>query len=258
MYPFATGDHVMLVVIGSSFTGEYALKGLYEKTIGRFSEWTSGHNLVAEDKYAAQVAQDYAAFVHVRPFYEYSFAHALRGLWRDTPFRRDHLFRTLERRAWLSLDYAVESAYCQAIEWATHVTYGYEDVNTSAWTSFPAESKTNLLSSASAVKVAKDLANNDAILEIPRYEEFTRDAQMLLENGVRFRQIAGNELILFSAIAPSNWANSTPDAQLILAQPLLTEAGRKRVAILTTVSALDQVLPRYRSQGLLIEHLYDY
>jgi hypothetical protein len=40
-YPFATGAHVMLTVIGTSFSVEYALKGAYEKTIGRLSEWTS-------------------------------------------------------------------------------------------------------------------------------------------------------------------------------------------------------------------------
>jgi hypothetical protein len=248
----------MLVVIGSSFTGKYALKGLYEKTIGRVSEWTSGHNLVAEDKYAAHIAEDYAAFVHVRPFYEYSFAHALRGLWRDTPFRKDHLFRTLERRAWLSLDYAVESAYCQVIEWATHATYGYEDVNTSAWLTFPPESKMPLLPSAMSVKFERDLGTSGAIVEIPRYEQFTRDAQQLLQHGTRFVQIAGNQLILFSAIAPASWPSSIPDTQLVLSQPLLTDPSRKRVAILTKVSSLDQVLPHCQSQGLLIEHLYDY
>ncbi len=258
VYPFAAGDHVMLIVIGSSFTLEYTLKGLYEKTIGRFSEWTSGHNMVAEDKYAAQIAEDYAAFVHVRPFYEYSFAHALRGLWRDTPFLRTHLIRVLERRVWLSLDYLVESAYCQIIEWATHATYGYEDVYTAAWIEFPAESKALVLSSAPSMKLANDLGSNEAIVEIPRYEEFTVDAQKLLQNGARFRQIAGNELIVFSAIAPVSLTSSTPDAQLILSQTLLTSPTKKRVVLLTRVAALHEVLPWCASRGVHVEHLYDY
>ncbi len=37
-YPFNFGDHLMLVVIGTSFTVEYALKGAYEDTVGRLSE----------------------------------------------------------------------------------------------------------------------------------------------------------------------------------------------------------------------------
>jgi hypothetical protein len=58
----------MLVVIGTSFSAEYALKGAYEHSIGRLSEWTSRHQMTAEDNCAAQVAEDYARFVHVRPF----------------------------------------------------------------------------------------------------------------------------------------------------------------------------------------------
>jgi hypothetical protein len=257
VYPFAAGDHIMLVVIGSSFTVEYMLKGLYEKTIGRFSEWTSGHHLVTEDNYAAQVAQDYASFVQGRPFYEYSFAHALRGLW-NTPRGREHGFRTFERRAWLTTDYAIEAFYCQLIEWATHATYGYEDVNTAVWVVFPPEVKSLLPSSAPSIKLAKDLGPGEAIVQIPRYEEFTRDAETLLQSGVRFRQIAGNELILFTAIAPASWTVPLPGTQLILAQPLLTNPTAKRVAILTPVSRLDQVLTQYQSQHVKIEHLYDY
>ena len=139
VYPFPIGDHVMLAVIGSSFSVEYALKGLYEKTIGRLSEWTSRHEPVAEDFYAAQVAENYAAFVHIRPFYEFSFAHALHGLWSETPFRTTHLLRTLERRAWLTLDYSVEALYCQLIELGTHATYGFEDTTTKAWVDLPPE-----------------------------------------------------------------------------------------------------------------------
>ena len=129
-YPFATGDHVMLLVIGSSFSVEYALKGVYEKTIGRISDWTSHQETVSEDFYAAQIAEDYATFVHVRPFYEYSFWKALHGLWSSVPFRSNHRLRSIERRAWLTLDYAVESGYCELIELTTHLTYGYEDTMT--------------------------------------------------------------------------------------------------------------------------------
>jgi hypothetical protein len=39
--------------------------------------------MTAEDNYAAEVAQDYARFVHIRPFYEYFFAQPLRGFGRD-------------------------------------------------------------------------------------------------------------------------------------------------------------------------------
>ena len=117
-YSFNFGDHLMLVVIGNSFTVEYALKGLYEKSVGRVSEWSRNHQAVEEDRYAYQVARQYADFVHIRPFYEFPFFQSLRGLWRQTAMWGAHPIRKWERKAWLSLDYGVEAIYCGLIELA--------------------------------------------------------------------------------------------------------------------------------------------
>jgi hypothetical protein len=257
-YPFPTGDHIMLAVIGTSFSVEYALKGLYEKTVGSMSEWTSRHEPVAEDSYAARVAENYAAFVHIRPFYEFSFAHALHGLWSETPFRSTHLLRTLERRAWLTLDYSVEALYCQLIELGTHATYGFEDTTTKAWVDFPPEAKSAAASFAGQFKIVRDLGGNEAIIEVPRYQEFTPATQTLIKAGVHFHQIAGNQLIVVSAIAPIQWTNSAPDLQVLLMQPLLTNPEKTRVILLCPVPDLDTALPRLEADGLIIEHLYDY
>jgi hypothetical protein len=255
-YPFPTGDHIMLAVIGTSFSVEYALKGLYEKTVGRMSEWTSRHEPVAEDSYAARVAENYAAFVHIRPFYEFSFAHALHGLWSETPFRTTHLLRTLERRAWLTLDYSVEAVYCQLVELGTHATYGFEDTTTQAWVDLPPG--VTPAAFAGHLKIVRDLGENQAIIEVPRYQEFTPAAQMLIKAGVHFHQIAGNQLIVVSAIAPSQWTNSAPGLQVLLMQPLLINPGKTRVILLCPVPELDTALPRLEADGLMIEHLYDY
>lgn len=257
-YPFPTGDHIMLAVIGSSFSVEYAIKGLYEETVGRLSERTSHHEPVAEDGYAAQVAESYAAFVHVRPFYEFSFAHALRGLWNDTPFRTAHLVRVIERRAWLTLDYSVEAVYCELVELATHATYGFEDTTTAAWIEFPSADKTLIFSRMTRIRIIRDLGNNQAIVEIPRYQEFTTAALGLIRDGVRFHQIAGNEIIVISAIAPVSWTNSMPNLQLLIAQPLLASPSNTRNVLLCRVAELNTVLPMLEHQGLKVEHLYDY
>ena len=258
VYPSPTGDHIMLAVIGSSFTVEYALKGLYEETLGRLSEWTSHHQLVEEDRYAAKVAQDYATFVHIRPFYEFSFAHALRGLWVDTPLRTTHLTRTLERRIWLTLDYAVESIYCEIIELGTHATYGFEDTTTKAWVDLTPEARSTIASTDSHVKIIRDLGNNQAVIEIPRYQEFTASAQSLIQSGVHFHQIAANELIVISAIASTQWTNDARTRQLLLTQPLLTNPGKTRVVLLCRVPDLHTIVPQLKAEGLEIEHLYDY
>src|SRR5205814_6612543 len=83
-YPFNGGYHLMIVVIGVSTTIEYAIRGAYETLFGRVSECTCS-GLTDEDRYGARVAQQYVDFIRVRPWYEFDFAHALRGLWHDTP-----------------------------------------------------------------------------------------------------------------------------------------------------------------------------
>src|SRR5271167_4540581 len=56
-HQFNFGDHLSSMVLGGSFALEYAIRGAYEQTIGRLSEWTSLHELVEEDAYAARVAR---------------------------------------------------------------------------------------------------------------------------------------------------------------------------------------------------------
>ena len=136
-YPFNLGDHVMLAVIGTSFTAEYALKGAYEESIGRFTEWTAGHDPVEEDRYAARVARNYGDFVEDRPFYEFSFGHALRGLWSETKLWGPHAVRKWERKLWLSLDYGVEALYCGMIELSSHAAYGWRTTSPSCGSNTP-------------------------------------------------------------------------------------------------------------------------
>ena len=50
VYQFETGYHVMLGIIGASFTIESALKLIYENTVGRATEWLSSTDTPEEDR----------------------------------------------------------------------------------------------------------------------------------------------------------------------------------------------------------------
>src|SRR5690349_15685597 len=89
-YPLNIGDHVMLAVIGTSFSGEYAVKGAYENTVGRLTERLSSREPAEEDQYAYRTARAYADFVHIRPFYEFSFWKRFKGLWQETKLWGPH------------------------------------------------------------------------------------------------------------------------------------------------------------------------
>jgi len=254
-FGFNGGEQLMLVVIGTSFSAEYILKGVYEKTIGRLSEWTSGHEPVEEDEYAYQVARDYADFVHIRPFYEFRFAPRVKGVWADTHLWGAHPVRKWERTIFLTLDYGLEAFYCWVIEKLTHLTYGFEPTETFAWIENAPE---DLPRELPRVKKVRDAGPRAMIVDIPRYQEFTSIAGELARRNVNFVEIARNSHITLSVLAPREWRYGHGAAQALFSAPILTQAGQKRVFLGCDVAALSSVLNYLRADGVVIEHVYDF
>jgi hypothetical protein len=254
-YEFNAGEQTMLVVIGTSFSAEYILKGVYENIIGRLSEWSSGHQFTGEDRYAYNVAREYADFVHVRPFYEFHFARHVKGLWAENSVWGPHPIRKWERRIFLTIDYAAEAFYCWFIEKGTHATYGREPDDTYAWVENLDE---KLLSQIPHLKVVKRLGPQAYIVDIPRYQGFTAVASMLAQHSVRFVEIAGNSHITLSVLAPEAWHYDEPVAQQLFSMPVLTRPGLRRVLLTCGVPSLDQSLNALHEDGTMVEHVYDY
>lgn len=254
-YGFNWGEQVMLVVLGTSFSGEYILKGIYEKTAGRLSEWTSGYQPTEEDKYAAEVAREYADFVLVRPFYEFHFAHHVKGLWTHNPLWGAHLLRKGERRAFLTLDYTIEAFYSWLIEKASHIGYGYEPDRTYIWID---NADPSAVSNISQVKVVKQVGPRAFVLDAPRYHPFTYVAVLLARQNVSFVEIAGNSSITLSLLAPELLAARQQAAQRLFSMPILTRPGWLRTVVRCDVRSLTICLNQLGNGGLVIEHIYDY
>ena len=249
-YPFNFGDHLMLAVIGTSFTVEYGIKGAYENTIGRLAEWTGEHEMTEEDRYAASVARDYGVFVEDRPFYEFRFFSALKGLWKDTRMWGPHILRKSERKLWLSLDYGIESVYCGLIQLASHAVYGVEDDVTYALIENATRAS---LSGLPYVRTVKPVGIDSFIVRMPRYQKFTPAAQQLLLRHARFLEIAGNRQIMVSAIVPREWSFQLAAGELLFSSEVLTSELSKRVVLRIPVTDLGVVMGT-----LPVEHIYDY
>lgn len=245
----------MLMVIGSSFSAEYILKGIYENTIGRFSEWTSSHHPVEEDQYAYKVAREYGDFVHIRPFYEFHFAHHIKGLWSGTNLWGSHIFRKWERKLFLSLDFTVEAFYCWLIEKATHASYGFEPSETYVWIE---NADPEILQQLTRVKQIKQVGAGAYIVKLPRYQEFTSVTASLVEHDIRFVEIAGNSQVLVSVIAPQSWKYTHSDAQQLFSIPILTHPESQRFVLNCDITSLHSVLNSLGVEQVRIEHLYDY
>lgn len=100
---------VAIYAVGMRYSAEHAVKGAYENTIGRFTEWWRGPDPTPEDIYARAVAQDYAEFLQAGRTAEFPFAEKLRGLWAATPLRGPSAVRRFERKLALSTEYGVKA-----------------------------------------------------------------------------------------------------------------------------------------------------
>jgi hypothetical protein len=256
-HQFNFGDHLSSFVLGGSFALEYSIRGAYEQTIGRLSEWTSSHELVEEDTYTARVAREYADFVYIRPFYEFHFAHALKLLWKETPLWGKHPIRKWERKFILSIDYGIDAIYAEAMQVASHLTYGVESGDTYAWLDNATDS---VFREYPRVKIVEETARQSYVVIIPRYQEFTDLAVKLANRDVHFVQIAGNEEIMLTVVAPKDWTYDLPanEATLLFTENFLTEPQLRRFALECPVRSLHSVLTRLAARGVKIEHIYDY
>jgi len=254
-YAFNTGYHLSLVVIGSSFTAENIIKGVYENTAGRFTEWASSGDPTEEDVFAQMVAADYGTFLHTIPWYEFPFGAKLGQLWTETHLWGPNPLRKWERKVALSLEYGTKSVYGWLIARATQGVYSAEDLEIQVWVEGDIA---EILKQDAPIHIVKSIDDHAAIIALPRYEAFTQIMPRLARSGVRFVEIAGNDEILITALAPRPWSYNLDNGVYLFAMPILTQPDRQRVAIQTPVVSLARVLNQLGNGGIVVEHIYDY
>ena len=253
-YPFNAGQNLMVMVIGTSSTVEYALKGAYENTIGRLFEWIGSGTPTAEESYAADVAKEYGDFIPTQPWYDFPFGRKFTGLWSKTGVFGSGFLRKSERKFFLSLEYGVKFLYAGVIRLATHSVYGIADTMVYA-------SVTNIpdpVFENPNVKKIKQLGEHSWIITLPHYQGFTDTVPGLARQGVEFIEIAGNDEILITVVAPAAWKYDLADGRPLFTMELLTGLEFKRVAIQAPVKSLGKMLREIEAKGLRVEHLFDY
>ena len=252
-HPFETGYHVMLGVIGASFTIESSLRYVYEHTFGWATELLSSTD-TAEDALARRTAREYGTFMHRTPWYEFPFGARLAALWREVPLTGPHMLRKIERRMALTAEYALKAAYGFVIRKASGAAYAGEDLRIHARvadTPLPALSDQR-------VKVVQTIGPRQYLVTLPRYEDFTATALALNAKGARFTDIAGNDVLLMTALARRGIPTSFPAAELVSVRPILTDPTMQRLVLRVRVASLGDAVEQLARAGASVEHLYDY
>jgi hypothetical protein len=246
---------VMIYTIGVSFSAEYAIKGAYENTLGRLTEWIRGSELTAEDRFSHFIAQDYAKFLYAIPWYKYPFAGKLEAFWRETPMNGSAPVRKWERRFALSLELAVKSGYGFLIEKALEAA----DDQDAREIMLVVRGLTEADAAAEPrIKAVKDLGDGARLIVVPRYQVFSDIAVGLSRKGRVIAEIAGNHTILMTAILPDGASPPVAGLSELISMPLSSKPGWRRAGFDVRVDALVNVVQEFDRAQIAIEHLFDY
>ena len=176
----------------------------------------------------------------------------MKKLWTTVPASGPNLIRKWERRYALTTEYAIKAAYGKLIEKATRATYAPALMTTRVQVDhFPDDLKVN------EVALVRRLPNETAILDMPRYFDFRIAATTLAQHNVHLLDVAGNQ----SVILVTGWVSSDNPKlpwRELFEQPLITQPGKKRVALIIPIRELSEFLLNAPEHQLTVEHVYDY
>jgi len=254
-YPFNGDSQFTLAFIGISFTAENMLKGAYEGTIGRLTDWISSDVPTEEEVYAAQVAQDYGEFMHVTPWYFFPFREKLQGLWKETSMWGPNPIRKWERKLALTVEYGGKLLYSSFTNLGAQATYGGADVEKIYAVT---EGITGDMLSPD-LEVVEEIEGGRQLIRITRFEYFSDTVPGLLERGVRFEEIAGNDEILFTLLGPQDADYNFKYGDYLFDLPILTQPGQTRAAVKVHVTDMAQFFEELNErEEIQFEHMYDY
>lgn len=249
-FPYNTGYHFMIWVIGTSTTVEYALKALYETTVGRLTD--THEVLTEEDIFTAKFTQEYVDFIKDRPWYEFDFKSRLVSLWSTTSFFGEHFFRKLDRKYILSSELIVKFLYGKLIGLGTKTVYDAALPTTEVLVDVIPQNNLKLT-------ILKEFPDKSALISLPRYDKFNQAICELAVNDFIFKEIAGNNsAILLSILVPSSNNLSLDYAQTVFTQPFATDPTMQRIGIAVPVKDLNKLLIKLDHDKVKIEHIFDF
>ena len=238
---------------GLGFSVDNTIKGSYESTVGVVTEGIGFYH-TEEDVFARRTARQYAELLHTVPWYDFPFEGRLEALWRETPLWGLDVIRKWERRFSLSAEYSLKATYAGIIRLGTHPVQQPQDLVIHAWI----DEAPDRIFDDDRIRKIKSVDARSSIVTIPRHEAFTPIVIGLVKQGVRFRELAGNDEILLTAMAPSALDVRLATAEILLKEPLLTNPGATRIAAKAPVASLRAVLTELTTRGATIERIYDY
>lgn len=254
-FPRNGSAHFVLGFIGVSFTAENMLKGAYETTIGRVFDWLGTVEPTEEEIYAAQVAQEFGAFLHNTPWYMFPFDEKLAGLWNETSLWGPAPLRKWERKLALTLEYGVKALYGGLTRAGSEATYGGPDTEKIYAV---AKGVTDEMTSPD-FEIVQPIDEERQVVHITRFEIFSALVPQLMLEGLTLEEIAGNDEIMVTILAEQGAEYDFEYGVYLFDLPILTRPDVTRAAIRVQVPELHLFLAELAQRTEFeFEHIYDY
>ena len=251
------GYSVMLWVIGSSYSIELAIKGIYENTLGRFFESFTSHRIEA-DKIYQQAQQNYTDFTHDHPFYEFSYLDEIKNYWKQASWLGGDILRKFERRIFFTVEFGFKTIYGALIRFFTRLSYESEPFEIYAVVSDPVGSFKKMAQIESSIKI---IATEGEVLlvSMPRYDLFREIIKKYSEEDFKFIEIAGNRKIFITLIVPDAFNSELlSDGVIVGTSNIPTDTSQKRLLVSSSVMSLKNLVMAVQKLGFKIEHIFDY
>ncbi len=244
---------MVLRVIGTSYSVEMLIKGVYENTLGRFFEILASGRSVYEERVAATMNQEYASFIYDYPWYDFPYSSYFSLLWArgdDTHLSFGVTLRKIERLTLLTVEIGAKTIYSGIIAFATHQKFGVQDDIIYA-------------------SVSLDGGLTKKILSAPHYQPFTRALLLEMQNAFASNtyfiiyDIAGNDKITLSFLAPEGYHAEISMRELLREREYFfgtrgSVFTQERIQAEIAVKDLFALYKELSSKGYSIDHLYDY
>jgi hypothetical protein len=236
----------MVYVIGVSFTAELLAKAAYEETIGRMVTLMS-KTPSASDAASAQMARNYAEFLHQIPWYKYDFPADINELKAIGP----KSLRDRERQIALGLEFGTKTQYAKAIAKAVEAA-GQAKLTIRT---IVHDADVDDLHRIDGVTVIRSTPEGTEI-DTPRYAAFTSILKQIAANGGRISEIAGNDEIMLTITG-----SERPDFLADL--PVLASLQRQgyndqRWLVNVQLNDLHTVIRALEGSDATLEHIFDY
>ena len=235
------------------------MKGVYEGTIGRFTEWISSTD-TPRTASPPRLSASWPASSARRRGSSFRSGRGCSSCGRARRCGARTSSASGERRAVLSVEYSVKALCASAARLVAATPPDKDTARLHAWVG----GATPAVLQANGAEIVSTVGPGSFIVTLPRGDAFTRSLVGLIGGGVKVLDIAGNDEIALTAIVRQTGTGSAaveeapPAGRVMASDALLTEPAARRLTLRAPLARLAEMAAWLQRRGAVLERIYDY